>query len=159
MKGLSLTLTVIVVAVALLVTVLVIITIFGGQMASFLGILNPWSEDVLATSMCNSKCATWCQSNVGSSGIGWGSVGTIKYQGSDQSCSGLVSKLGLSSQCTCGISTGCSVSHQCTDAEKGKPYEASVATAACASGKCKIQCGPEADSTAKTYSGTCVPKV
>ena len=158
MKGLSLTLTVIVVAVALLVTVLVIITIFGGQMANFLGLLNPWSEDVLATSMCNSKCATWCQANPGESGEAWGNVGQIKYKGTDQDCSGLVSKLGLSSRCTCGFSSGCQVSYACTATDMGKKVKRPNAN--CGTGKtCEITCpraGTTADAEAKVYSGSCV---
>jgi hypothetical protein len=61
MKGLSLTLTIVIIAIVLLVTALVIMTIFGGQMAQVLGILNPWSSAMLESNLCQQKCATQCQ--------------------------------------------------------------------------------------------------
>ena len=158
MKGLSLTLTVIVVAVALLVTVLVIITIFGGQMASFLGILNPWSEDVVATSMCNQKCATWCQNNPGQPSTGWDKVGEIQYQGKSQPCSGLVPKLGLGDKCLCGVASGCSASNECGEDDVGKYVEVTVANTMCASTKCKVYCYAQDKDGPTSKTGTCVPQ-
>jgi hypothetical protein len=104
MKGLSLTLTVIVVAIALLVTVLVVITIFGGQLASFLGVLNPWSEEVTVANLCNQKCASWCQSHVGETGAEWSSVsGTVTYRGESRTCDSIKTNVGLPEKCRCGF--------------------------------------------------------
>ena len=79
MKGLSLTLTIVIVAIVLLVTALVIMTIFGGQMAQILGILNPWSSAMLESNLCQQACSTWCQLHTGSPGTEWGEL-TIKTQ-------------------------------------------------------------------------------
>jgi hypothetical protein len=71
MKGLSLTLTIVIIAIVLLVTALVIMTIFGGQMAQIIGILNPWSTAILESNLCQQKCATYCQLNPGTEGTDW----------------------------------------------------------------------------------------
>jgi hypothetical protein len=74
MKGLSLTLTIVIIAIVLLVTALVIMTIFGGQMAQVLGILNPWSSAMLETNLCQQACATWCQLHQGQPGTDWSAL-------------------------------------------------------------------------------------
>jgi hypothetical protein len=82
MKGLSMTMNVIIIAIVLLVTALVVMTIFGGQIAQFLGILNPWSAGMLESNLCSQACATWCSLNQGSSGTDWSTL-TVDTQTQD----------------------------------------------------------------------------
>ncbi len=107
MKGLSLTLTVVVVAIALLITVLVVVTIFGGQMASFLGVLNPWYEDVTAANLCNQRCVSWCQANIGQPGKAWSEYPGFKvtYRGETKTCDEIKGLVGLATKCSCTITT------------------------------------------------------
>jgi hypothetical protein len=170
MKGLSLTLTVIVIAIALLVTVLVVITIFGGQLSSFLGVLNPWSEEVMAVSLCNQKCATWCQSHVGEKETSWSDVrGTVTYKGEESTCSALGNTLGLPDSCTCGFTGGggtpgvtppaagdtgaaCTVTTSpCFFSDKGQSKPRTVATTTCKSRTCNVDCitGTSSDKSGK----------
>lgn len=143
MKGISLTLTVIVVAIALLVTVLVVVTIFGGQMASFLAVLNPWSSGIAGQSLCNQKCAAWCSGHSGSSDTGWATVGTVNVQGEQQPCSTIMS--GISDKCDCGMggTTGvtCTVDvlNKCSSVTNADKY-VDVDQSKCSSGKCKVYC-------------------
>jgi len=71
MKGLSTTLSIVIIAIVLLVTALVIMTIFGGSMANIIGILNPWSKEMLETNLCQQKCAAYCQANPETTGTDW----------------------------------------------------------------------------------------
>ncbi len=88
MKGLSLTLTIVIIAIVLLVTALVIMTIFGSQMAQVIGVLNPWSSSMLESSLCQQKCATWCQLNPDKSGPtgGWGAFEVETSDGKPENC-------------------------------------------------------------------------
>ena len=167
MKGLSLTLEVIVIAIALLVTVLVIITVFGGQIANWLNILNPWSQDVLAQNLCNQRCATWCQINSGSSGTDWGRFSvTLSGRTEPVGCDTIMSNVG-SERCSCGLTTigggttggasgaTCTVTTQClySDTAAGNK-EVPVATTVCSSARCKVTCNT-VDSSPTSKTGTC----
>ena len=101
MKGLSLTLTIVIVAIVLLVTALVVMTIFGGQIAQFIGILNPWSEAMLKQSLCNQRCAAYCQGHVGiTDPVPWSNPAlTIDAQSEPKDCSTIMS--GISDNCIC----------------------------------------------------------
>lgn len=74
MKALSLTLTIVIIAIVLLVTALVIMTIFGGQMAQFITIINPWSKGMLESNLCQQRCAVWCQQHIGEDHTGWNTL-------------------------------------------------------------------------------------
>ncbi len=63
MKGLSLTLQIVIIAIVLLVTALVILTIFGGQIAKILGIMDPLADETLKQTNCRNACATYCMLN------------------------------------------------------------------------------------------------
>ncbi len=100
MKGLSLTLTVVIVAIVLLVTALVVMTIFGGQIAQFIGILNPWSEAMLKQSLCNQKCAAYCQGHSGvTDPVSWSTIGNIDAQAEPKACSVIMAD--ISDACIC----------------------------------------------------------
>jgi hypothetical protein len=100
MKGLSLTLTIVIVAIVLLVTALVIMTIFGGQMAQFIGILNPWSESMLKQSLCNQKCAAYCQGHTGvTDPVPWSTIRNIDAQSDPKACSTIMNE--ISDACIC----------------------------------------------------------
>ncbi|MBN2330732.1 MAG: hypothetical protein JXC85_02855 [Candidatus Aenigmarchaeota archaeon] len=100
MKGLSLTLTIVIVAIVLLVTALVVMTIFGGQIAQFIGILNPWSEAMLKQSLCNQKCAAYCQGHVGiSEPVSWNTIGEIDAQSEPKNCGTIMQD--ISENCVC----------------------------------------------------------
>ena len=159
MKGLSLTLEVIVIAIALLVTVLVIITVFGGQIANFLGIFNPWSEDVVAQNLCSHKCASWCQLNSDKTSTSWGNI-DITVSGKPKNCGDVMSTYG-STECKCGLTTvgggttGGASGASCTVATSPCSYlnqqqTKDVSTSMCKSGKCIIDCNTIPDTT-----GTC----
>ena len=85
MKGISLTLTVVVIAVALIVTVLVVVTVFNKQIAQFIGVINPWSEEKVLESLCRDRCATYCGANIGDSGTGWDAL-QVTLQGVAHQC-------------------------------------------------------------------------
>jgi hypothetical protein len=85
MKGLSLTLTVVVVAIALIVTVLVVVTVFSEQVANFIGVLNPWSEEKVFENMCRDKCATYCTAHAGERGTDWSGLDAT-VQGVKRQC-------------------------------------------------------------------------
>lgn len=106
MKGLSLTLSIVIIAIVLLVTALVIMTIFGAQMAQFVGILNPWSEQMLQQNLCNQRCAAYCQGHLGEApSHSWSDIGSVKTQSGDVPCSQIMA--GISDECKClGITTG-----------------------------------------------------
>jgi len=106
------TLTIVIVAIVLLVTALVIMTIFGGQMAQFMGILNPWSQGILESNLCQQACATYCQQHPNEASTPWGSL-TVQTQSGRQpgNCAGIMNKAsgGSAGVCTCvGIQTGAS---------------------------------------------------
>ena len=104
MKGLMLTMEIVVIAIVLLVTALVVMTIFGGQIAQFIGIINPWSATVLSENLCNQQCASWCQGHLGSTGVQWSSL-TVQTQSGSKQCGEVMSA--ISESCACrGIPTG-----------------------------------------------------
>jgi hypothetical protein len=63
MKGLSLTLEIVIIAIVLLVTALVILTIFGGQIAKIIGVVDPLTDTTLKQTNCRNSCATFCMMN------------------------------------------------------------------------------------------------
>ncbi len=71
MKALSLPLTIVIIAIVLLVTALVVTTIFGGQIAQFVGVLNPWAQKSISENLCYDRCASWCRGHAGDPGPAW----------------------------------------------------------------------------------------
>ena len=158
MKGLTLTLEVIIIAIVLLVTALVIMTIFGGQIAQFIGIINPWSEQMLNQNLCYQQCATWCQGNPGESGQPWDGIGKINTQSGQKSCG---SDIGMntvaSGGCSCrGIPTGGGCTVTCVSADAGKAKVGPANAGGCTGGKsCHATCPASVPATGTTATGTC----
>ncbi len=156
MKGLSLTLTIVIVAIVLLVTALVVMTIFGGQIAQFIGILNPWSEAMLKQSLCNQKCAAYCQGHVGiSKPVPWGDIGEIDAQSDPKKCSVIMKD--ISEDCVCrGIPVAGTCSLKCEQSDAGK--EKTGSSSSCSSTqKCKVDCPARESIPADglTVTGSC----
>jgi hypothetical protein len=154
MKGLSLTLTIVIVAIVLLVTALVIMTIFGGQIAQFIGILNPWSEAMLKQSLCNQKCAAYCQGHVGiDRPVLWSEIPNIDAQSEPKDCQTIMA--GISDNCICRgipVAGGCTLKCEVADAGKQK----TGASASCPEGKtCTVTCPAGIAEGGVTVSGTC----
>jgi hypothetical protein len=144
MKGLSLTLTIVIIAIVLLVTALVIMTIFGGQMAQFIGILNPWSAQVLNQNLCYQQCAAWCQGNPGAPGTGWDTLPRVKTQEGDKSCGteiGMFQVAGADCKCT-GIPTagGCTVAAAECEGKSAGPQEFDGHGCTSPTPKCRVVC-------------------
>jgi len=166
MKGLSLTLELVIIAIVLLVTALVIMTIFGGQIAAIVGILNPWSQSMLESNLCQQSCATWCQLHTGSAETDWSSL-IIKTQSNpSKSCTDVMREsLGSNAdigKCQCrgipvsGGTTGGAKGAACTAATSpcsyadGTTKAASVLSSVCTSGTCNVVCSSVGQKT-----GTC----
>jgi hypothetical protein len=89
MKALSLPLTIVIIAVVLLVSALVVMTVFSGQMAQFIGVLNPWSQQRISESLCYDQCASWCRAHAGEAGLEWADV-EVETQGGTSTCDGIM---------------------------------------------------------------------
>lgn len=154
MKGLSLTLTIVIVAIVLLVTALVVMTIFGGQIAQFIGILNPWSEAMLKQSLCNQKCAAYCQGHVGEGSVEWGLIGNIDAQSEPKACSTIMAE--ISEECVCRgipVSGGCTVT-----CKPGNGGDEITAKSTCTGNQlCHVTCPPENQipQAGLSQTGTC----
>ncbi len=156
MKGLSLTLTIVIVAIVLLVTALVVMTIFGGQIAQFIGILNPWSEAMLKQSLCNQKCAAYCQGHVGiDRPVPWSTIKDIDAQSEPKACSVIMAD--ISDDCICrGIpvsgATTCKLNCDTGDTAGGEKTGQST----CPTGKtCKVTCPSPIPAGGQEVTGTC----
>jgi len=102
MKGLSLTLEIIIIAIVLLVTALVIMAIFGGQMATIIGILNPWSANLLEQNLCTQKCASYCQGHLGEKPeYFWSDIGDVQTQSGAKGCTEIMEDTKISDKCKC----------------------------------------------------------
>ena len=154
MKGLSLTLTVVIVAIVLLVTALVVMTIFGGQIAQFIGILNPWSENMLKQSLCNQKCAAYCQGHIGEGSVPWSTIGSIDAQSDPKACSTIMGE--ISDECACrGIPVaGETCKLKCGAGDTAGQVK--TGQGSCPSGKtCTVTCPTPIPLGGQDMTGTC----
>ncbi len=153
MKGLTLTMEIVIIAIVLLVTALVIMTIFGGSIASFLGILNPWSASLMEQNLCNQRCAAWCQGHLGSPEVSWADTSLrVQTQSGEQSCSAIMS--GLSDKCSCRtITTSNTCSLRCNS---GQENSQTTGQSSCETGKtCRVTCPSTIPSSGIDATGTC----
>ncbi len=152
MKGLTLTMEIVIIAIVLLVTALVIMTIFGGSIASFLGILNPWSASLMEQNLCNQRCASWCQGHLGSPTKAWSEL-DVQTQTGQQYCNTIMS--GISDECSCRtiVSNTCSV--QCVIGDEGR-VKNPAPTSTCTGGKtCHATCPGTIPASGVPQTGTC----
>jgi hypothetical protein len=154
MKGLTLTMEIVIIAIVLLVTALVIMTIFGGSIASFLGILNPWSQSLMEQNLCNQRCAAYCQGHLGTADVGWSEL-KVQTQSGTQDCSTIMQGLTEGDKCSCRtiISNACKM--QCTASGTSSELTGNAGENGCSTGKrCKVTC-PVSTSTSE-IPGTCI---
>jgi len=147
MKGLTLTMEIVIIAIVLLVTALVIMTIFGGSIASFLGILNPWSAALMEQNLCNQRCAAWCQGHLGTADVAWSDL-KVQTQSGEQACSTIMT--GISDKCSCRTITSNACSLRCS------PGDPTTKTGSCAGGKtCTVTCPANIPASGVDVSGIC----
>ncbi len=84
--------TIIIIAVVLLVAALVVMTIFSGQIAQFIGVLNPWSQQRISENLCYDQCASWCRAHAGEAGQEWSDV-EVETQGGTRKCDSIMQEV------------------------------------------------------------------